>query len=36
MFLLKETSTKKKPMFYEMVEPTYMYRESLKQLEEDK
>jgi hypothetical protein len=27
---------KEKPKFYEIVEPTYMYRESIKQLQEDK
>jgi hypothetical protein len=27
---------KEQPKFYEMFEPTYMYRESMKQLQEDK
>jgi hypothetical protein len=27
---------KEQPKFYEMVEPTYMHRKSMKQMQEDK
>jgi hypothetical protein len=27
---------KEQPKFYKMVEPTYMYRQSMKQLQDDK